>query len=194
MLARFYKLSLKKGVRIVRIADEIEHIRLYVGLQNKLYENAIALHIDVPESHLDCACIKILLQPIVENSILHGIMERETIQGNVWLQSHLDENDLVISVRDDGIGIDPEIMDVLNQRTNWMDENGYGIKNTMDRITLCYGSKYGIRYESEPGKRDDGVHPNPVHSLHGRNAEHYETEKIAWAGFSPPASQERHGA
>lgn len=150
-LSRFYKLSLNKGRDIVPILDEINHVKLYTDIQNKRFDNRIYLHINVDEDILRYSILKTILQPIVENSIMHGILEKDDQAGNITITGKLDQDVIHIRVCDDGIGISEEsVTNVLN--TNPDESHGYGVKNINNRLQLYYGKGYGLTFTSEPGK------------------------------------------
>jgi two-component system, sensor histidine kinase YesM len=151
-LSKFYKLGLSKGREVIAIRDEIEHIKAYVTIQNLRYENCIGLELDVDENIQYYSTLKIILQPIVENSILHGILKKKQRAGNICITGKLCDEKIIISVQDDGEGMSEETrQNILNSDSH--DEiHGYGIKNINDRIKLHYGSEYGLEYFSEPGK------------------------------------------
>lgn len=149
-LSRFYKLSLNKGRDIVPISDEIKHVGLYVDIQNRRFENRIALHVNIDREVLGYYILKTILQPIVENSIMHGILEKEDKSGNINITGTAAAGSVILKVHDDGIGMDKEtIDDILNSSP---DENhGYGVMNINNRLRLYYGQEYGLAFRSEPG-------------------------------------------
>lgn len=152
MLARFYKLSLNSGARIVRLADEIEHVRLYIGIQNKRYDSALTLLEQIPEECMDCASIKILLQPIVENAVLHGIFEKDIPVGKIEISARREESDtLAIEITDDGVGMDQRKVAQLHRHNFNAGSKSYGLSNIEERIKLCYGNAYGLEFKSEKG-------------------------------------------
>ena len=151
-LAKFYKLSLSKGKEIIPIADEIEHIKVYLEIQNQRLENRINLDLNINEKIYEYSTIKIILQPIVENAILHGIMEKESKTGEISISGKLDNNDIIICIRDNGIGISEEKLQTLLTKEISSQNNGYGIKNIDERIKLYYGSQYGLTYRSAVGE------------------------------------------
>ncbi|OPJ61953.1 sensor histidine kinase [Clostridium oryzae] len=148
-LAKFYKLSLNKGKAITKIKDELTHVSLYVEIQNMRYSNRINLSIDIDEKIKDYDIPKITLQPIVENSIIHGILGRGNECGNISITSETDDDIITIFVKDDGIGIPEDMLDkILSGEINSQKGSGYGLKNIDDRIKLSYGEQYGLTYKS----------------------------------------------
>ena len=148
-LSRFYKLSLSKGSDIIPIKDELEHVRLYVEIQNKRLEGTINLIMDIDEKVYEYSTIKIILQPIVENAILHGIMEKESKTGNIVISACMERNKILFTLYDDGAGMSREQLEnVLQYNTKAF--HGYGVKNINERIKLYYGNSYGLSYQSAP--------------------------------------------
>ncbi|MCX7709888.1 MAG: sensor histidine kinase [Clostridia bacterium] len=150
-LAKFYKLSLSKGNDIVPVKDELAHVQLYVQIQNMRFDNRIGLELDIEERLYEYRILKILLQPIVENSILHGIFEKESKSGTIRITGKLMENTIVITVADDGIGIPDENLQGILENSIGKESHGYGIKNIHQRIKIYYGEQYGLSYRSTVG-------------------------------------------
>lgn len=151
-LARFYRISLNKGHQIVSIKEEIEHVRAYVQIENRHFDDAIHLSVDIPEEILELACINIILQPFVENSIMHGIAKDTGIQEcSIHIKGELQDGDILLRVSDDGLGMEEkQLEDILQHRSTGT--HGYGIRNIHSRIKLCYGEDYGLSFQSEKGK------------------------------------------
>lgn len=150
-LSEFYKLSLSKGEDLVTIENELKHIQAYVQIQNMRFEDKIHLEVDVPESLFSRKILKLILQPLVENAILHGILETPAETGIIRITGELAGKDLILYVQDDGVGMEEEtIMSILTSNT-LSDYHGYGIKNIEDRIKLNYGADYGLTYSGKPG-------------------------------------------
>lgn len=147
-MSKFYKLSLSKGEEMVTLENELEHVKMYVQIQNVRFNNSIKLIISVQYDLYQYKVPKILLQPIVENSILHGILEKDSESGIIRIGGELKEGILELFVQDDGIGMSHEMtQDILNI-SNTKEYHGYGIKNINERLHLLYGSEYGLSYES----------------------------------------------
>lgn len=151
-LARFYKLSLSKGREIIPIKDELDHVILYVGIQNMRFENRIHLEVDVAPEVYQYYTLKLILQPLVENSILHGIMEKESKAGRLLISGRVVHNSVEIKVQDDGVGIPAEKLAFLLSPVDISQHNGYGVRNINERIKMRFGQNFGLIYESEVGK------------------------------------------
>lgn len=152
-LARFYRLSLNHGKSLISIGEEVEHVEVYVNIENYYFDNAISLEVDVPEELKSYACLNIILQPFVENAIVHGIAEKPDIEScEIRICARREEQDIVFSVQDDGPGVDVKEMQKETQQDIRTAQHGYGVRNINFRLKLCFGEKYGVTYlESEKG-------------------------------------------
>lgn len=151
-LAKFYKLSLSKGKDIISIRDELAHIETYVQLQNYRFKNKIHLMIDADEEIYQYSILKLLLQPVVENSIVHGILQNKGKVGVVKITAKLEKRIILFAIEDDGIGMAEEQTETILLDTETKSYNGYGVKNVNDRIKLYYGIQYGLTYRSALGQ------------------------------------------
>lgn len=151
-LARFYKLSLSKGKDVISIADEIAHIETYVYIQNQRFDGRITLKLDIEEKILDFQIPKLVLQPIVENSILHGIMEKEEKRGIICIKGSFEGECIVLTIQDDGVGMNRETLRTILNGVEGDDVHGYGVKNVNDRLKIAYGEECGLVYQSQPGQ------------------------------------------
>ena len=152
-LARFYRLSLNHGKSLISIGEEVEHVEVYVNIENYHFDNAISLEVDVPQELKSYACLNIILQPFVENAIVHGIAEKPDIEScEIRICARREEQDIVFSVQDDGPGVDVKEMQKETQQDIRTAQHGYGVRNINFRLKLCFGEKYGVTYlESEKG-------------------------------------------
>ena len=153
-LSRFYKLTLSRKKGISTIAHEEEHVSIYINLQNMRYHDSIDLISDIPDELMEYQIPKLTLQPVVENSILHGILEKESKSGTIVLTGWLEDQDVVLLISDDGVGIPPEKMPTILSGTGHSSTGGTNIAiyNTHRRLQILYGPKYGLTYTSKPGQ------------------------------------------
>jgi two-component system, sensor histidine kinase YesM len=151
-LARFYALSLNSGRDVVTVEDELAHAATYVEIQNRRFEQRVRFAVEVPKALRCHPILKILLQPLVENAILHGILERgEGASGAVTITGCRRGGDLTLTVTDDGVGMSEEQMNRLLSKMPAANGHGYGVKNIIERIRLYYGDEYGLDFVSAPG-------------------------------------------
>lgn len=154
-LSRFYRLSLNKGNAMISIEKELEQVTLYVELMNRRFGGNLNFLTDVPDEMMDFQIPMMIFQPIVENAIIHGILEKESQEGVITIVGWWDEESLYFEVADDGVGIKPEVLEKINRGENVKSSSGSGIGvyNTKRRLELLYSEKTSvIRYESEPGE------------------------------------------
>lgn len=150
-LSRFYKLSLSKGQDIIPLDKEIELVVVYLQIQNMRFQNSIKYNIDIPSELYAYTIPKITLQPLVENAILHGILEKEEEDGIINIYCTLVNEVLTLKIHDDGVGMTEEQVKTLLYPIKEKEPHGYGISNINDRFRLIYGDEYGLSYESEVG-------------------------------------------
>ncbi|MDY3920126.1 MAG: histidine kinase [Candidatus Limivivens sp.] len=150
-LGEFYSLSLGHGEKIVPIQDELRHIQAYINIQNMRFDNRITFFNEVPAELYQYYMIKIVLQPIVENSISHGILERADETGTITVRGEKDGGIIRLYISDNGVGIPPERLTTILQKDSHQKQHGYGVWNIHERLRLSYGPEYGLSYQSEVG-------------------------------------------
>lgn len=156
-LVKFYKLTLNSGNEIVTLSQELLHVKTYVQIQNIRFVEKIHFSCNQPDWLTLYTIPKILLQPLVENAIIHGILESPTQTGSLSIlfskeMSSQGEEEIWIRVEDDGVGIPPHILNKLLKEDCLHKGSGYGVKNVNERIQLFYGERFGLSYEStQPG-------------------------------------------
>ncbi|WP_373213028.1 sensor histidine kinase [Ruminococcus sp. 5_1_39BFAA] len=153
-LSRFYKLTLSRKQSISTIAQEDEHVSIYVHLQNMRYHDNIEFISDVPDELMEYQIPKLTLQPVVENAILHGILEKPSKSGTIVLTGWMEGEDIILLISDDGVGIAPEKMPTILSGTGQSASGGTNIAiyNTHRRLQILYGENYGLSYSSVPGE------------------------------------------
>lgn len=155
-LARFFRISLSRGKSIITVADELEHVRNYLMIQHMRYKNKFTYSIEADEEVLELASLKLILQPLVENAIYHG-MEFMDGDGEICIRAWRQNSELFLSVEDNGLGMTEEQVKRLFEDTEHVSSrrgSGIGVKNVNERIRLYFGSGYGLMIESEP---DEGT-------------------------------------
>lgn len=134
---------------IVSLSDEVETTRYYLDIMSLRYGDRFDSVIRVPDALADCAVPKLVLQPLVENAVFHGL-HSATHNGMLEIEAYVNEGgQLVLSVLDDGSGIPPEILASL--LTEEGEAHSTGLRNTHSRIQLYFGNQYGLRIQSIPG-------------------------------------------
>ena len=151
-LTRLFRISLSRGQEIIPLSEEAEHVRSYLYIQKVRYEEKLNYTIDIPESLGNLKVHKLILQPLVENAIYHGIKQKRG-PGHIGVSARREGDALIFTVSDDGAGMSPEKCAQLNRELTDDDaipDSGYGIFNVNNRIRLSYGKEYGLRYEINP--------------------------------------------
>ncbi|MBU9712580.1 cache domain-containing sensor histidine kinase [Evansella tamaricis] len=161
-LSRLFRIGLSKGDTIIPLREEIQHIESYLKIQTTRYQEKLNYSIDVSPEVEDFSILKIVLQPIVENAIYHGIKERRG-PGHISIVAKKHRNNLVIQIQDDGKGMTNEKLEELKDSLasfftkdddvqSMGATKGYGIVNVHARLKLTFGEDYGVKMESELDK------------------------------------------
>ena len=154
-LGQFYRASLSQGKEVIPLEDEIRHAQLYVDIQNMRFDDRIHVEWDLDGSAGRCQVIKIILQPLIENAIIHGIFETPSKTGTIRVRTERENGVLRMTIQDDGAG-----MDEATRLANFSPtppggaeaKGGYGVRNICDRLRIVYGEPYGLSCESAPGQ------------------------------------------
>ena len=141
-LSNYFRLSLNAGEEIVTLRQEIEHVRQYLFIQKERYGDKLEYEIDEPDDIPDIKLPKIVLQPLVENAIYHGIKESER-PGKITITVSKRDTFIDICIADNGVGI-------KENTTSTKELGGVGIKNIKERLTLFFGEAFSMEIESEP--------------------------------------------
>lgn len=142
-LSEFFRLSLSNGVEVLTIDEELQRIRAYMDLQNLILRGRIQYTEEVGPELKRQHIIRLVLQPFIENSILHGFPDGE--QGEICISGWMDEGDIYLQVSDNGRGIPEEVQEQLLKETS-SKYGGYGVYNVNKRLQLYYGTEYGVKY------------------------------------------------
>ncbi|WP_138495897.1 cache domain-containing sensor histidine kinase [Paenibacillus pinistramenti] len=149
-LSKFFRISLSKGNNIIPLRDELEHVRHYLVIQKIRFKNKFEFEIEATDEALSCTCLKLILQPLAENAVYHGI-EYLAETGHIRITAEVCGDQLVIRLSDNGIGMTEEVLEgILSGRKRSKGSgSGVGVHNVHERIRLYYGADYGLHYESE---------------------------------------------
>ena len=141
------------GDEIITVEQELELIDRYLAIQSIRFEDRFTCEIDIPEEFQSCLIPKMVLQPLVENAIIHGVADKNDGYIKLWAEEK--EGDLFLSVSDNGCGIPPEQLADLNQRSKKKpaDQGSHlGLFNVNSIIRLHFGEPYGLSVRSQPGE------------------------------------------
>ncbi|SEK46172.1 two-component system, sensor histidine kinase YesM [Paenibacillus sp. cl141a] len=156
-LSKLFRLSLSKGKTSISVREELEHARHYLTIQQMRYKQKFDFAIEADEAALSCYTLKLVLQPLIENAIVHGI-EYMVDQGHIRIGAAVKGELLEMTVTDNGVGMTPEMVEgILDAKetphnpAQFINTAGSGVavRNVHDRIRLYYGKRYGLEFESE---------------------------------------------
>lgn len=163
MLIDFSKIlrkTLSSSEKFISLKEELETLNYYIDLQKSRYRDRFEVKFDIEERTLTCIVPDFIMQPIVENAIFYSLKEKRMC--HVWIRSYIEEENLCISIRDDGIGMDEaRISQVLEKGMNM---NKVGIRNVQERLQLNFGEPYGLRIFSKEGEGTEVILVMPASS------------------------------
>jgi two-component system sensor histidine kinase YesM len=154
-LGRLLRYTIENNSKIVSLREEVAFIRSYITIQKVRMGDKLQYTEEIPNALMDTAVPKLMLQPIIENAIVHGLVNRG---GTVTLQAAIKEGKIAIIISDNGKGVDSHRLNVLKQSLNTHEpltsagHNGIALPNVHERIQLLYGNEYGVEIQSEPNK------------------------------------------
>ena len=153
-LSNFFRISLSKGMDWITIGEEVERTRSYLTIQKMRYRDILDFKIEVDEDVCENTILKLILQPLVENALYHGIKNKRQM-GTISVRARRrSENEILLEVEDDGIGFTPDKLAQLREELEDDSgdiklESGFGLGNVNKRIRLYYGKPYGVSVRSE---------------------------------------------
>ena len=151
-LARLLRQNISNEEEEISIFEEVEYCRNYLTIQKMRYKDKLEFRIDVAPEITSCKIIKLVLQPLIENAIYHGLKYKES-KGLLELIGYAAGEDILFEIRDNGVGMDEETLNhIFERHTVNYRSNGVGVYNVERRIKLTYGQDYGITYRSRPGE------------------------------------------
>jgi two-component system sensor histidine kinase YesM len=146
-LANFYRLCLSKGKDIISLSQELANVENYLIIQNMRYSDIAECEISIDDAFKNVLIPKLTLQPLIENSIYHGIRVKDGYKGKILVSAKGEGDKIIISIADNGAGMDQEQIDEINNSISIFDEKtGYGLRNVHKRIEILFGSGYGLYY------------------------------------------------
>ena len=145
-LADTFRISINRGRDEVTVRQELTHVQSYLVIQKIRYKNQFTYEFQIDDEILDCNCVKIILQPFVENAIYHGI-DRFVEEGHIIIKGYRQEDKIIFKIIDNGIGMsEDEVNELLKEKS---EKAGIGVKNVHDKIRIYYGDDYGVSIKSE---------------------------------------------
>lgn len=147
-MSTFYRTALNRGRNVLQVEAELSNTRAYLEIQSMLHDGNFDYEIEVQPEILQCESLNLILQPLVENAIHHGIEEKTDGRGKISVRGWKEDNCVWFMVEDNGVGMEQKVADKILT----MESKGYGVRNVDERIRLCYGEKYAMKVESVVGK------------------------------------------
>ncbi len=146
-LSRYYRTSLNKGKNVMPVREEIDNVRAYLEIQEMFHDYSFKVNIEVAEEILELETLNLVLQPLAENAIVHGIDRKRQGTGVLTVTGELEDDCVLLKVADNGVGMSPELAErILSNKSS-----GYGLRNVDARIKLQYGEEYGLHVKSIEG-------------------------------------------
>jgi two-component system sensor histidine kinase YesM len=169
-LANLFRFSISKGNELINIRDEIKHAESYLIIQKIRFKDQFEYFIEADESTLPCKTLKIILQPMIENAIYHGI-NKMVDKGRIDIKIKDRGDSILMQVIDNGLGMTEDVLEgILEQESTF--SYGIGVKNVHNRIQIYFGKEYGLSFVSEP---DMGTTVNiSIPRIEGKEGENHE--------------------
>jgi two-component system sensor histidine kinase YesM len=145
-LAKLFRISISKGKNIIPVREELEHARNYLIIQQMRFRNKFVYTIDADEAAMNLHTIKLIVQPLVENAVHHGIYTYDDKLLTISVTARALGDALVITVKDDGVGIPGQKLENILRTP--AGKSGIGLRNVNERIALTCGARYGLTVES----------------------------------------------
>jgi two-component system sensor histidine kinase YesM len=147
-LSDMMRYNIKNNNKLVTIAQEIEHIKNYMNILFIRHNDKFDINIDIPAQLTSVKIPKLILQPLVENSILHGFQTMSK-KGYISIKGNIENSNIIITVEDNGIGANPDSLNafLFGDNDSNIHTDSYGIKNVHERIRLNFGEAYGLSYK-----------------------------------------------
>ena len=153
-LSEFFRLVLSKGKEYITIQEEELHIKSYLEIQQVRYRDILEYQIQIDPELYQYQILKLTLQPLVENSLYHGIKYKRA-KGSITVTGQMEGNRIRLRVADDGVGMEEEDLRKLQREIEKPckeTEKGFGLANVNERIRMNFGAEYGMKIESVKGK------------------------------------------
>lgn len=147
-LSKFYRTALNKGNSVMALQDEISNVKSYLDIQLMMHDYEFDVEIDIDESMNYYDSPNLILQPLIENAIDHGIDLKTEGRGKIVIRGWSEGETMYLSVEDNGVGMSEEVAQSILTRKS----KGYGVRNVNERIKLTYGAEYGLMIASKEGE------------------------------------------
>ena len=153
-LSAFFRHSLSRGEDVITIGEEVRHVTSYLQIQHVRYKDILTYDLEIDPALHWALIPKLTLQPLVENALYHGIKLKRAM-GHIHIKGWLEENEVVLEVRDDGVGMKPERLEQLRAALSAQRKVGFGMSAVNQRLQLQFGDAYKLQMESREGMGTD---------------------------------------
>lgn len=150
-LAQFFRITLHNGDKFITVGEEIELIKKYLDIEKFRFPERFEVYFDVDERIIGHQTLKLILQPVVENAIKHGLAVAK-YRGHIYISVKMEQNNIIYQIKDDGVGFAPPADILVKDEKKSYQQGGYGLINVNERIKLEYGEGYGLTVESSPNQ------------------------------------------
>ncbi len=154
-LGTYFRIGLSKGNKFITLSEELDHIESYLQIQKARYETALNYEIKYDENFINYKVIRIILQPIVENAIYHGIKKNPGKKCTIYINIFVENSDMYLIVKDNGIGIRDEklvkLKNAIKNNNKCNEDIGFGLYSVNHRLKLAFGEKYGVDIDVRDG-------------------------------------------
>ena len=148
-LATFLRVGLHKGENIISVADELRHVESYLKIEKSRFVDLFDVEFELEDGILNKSVVKVILQPVVENCIIHGFKNMDK-KGVITIRAYSDNEDIIFEIEDNGCGMELPPDGGFPKSQN--KSGGYGLYNVNKRLQMYYGEGYGLSFVSVPGK------------------------------------------
>ncbi|HHT87912.1 MAG TPA: sensor histidine kinase [Clostridiales bacterium] len=172
-LSEFFRIVVSKGKDFITIREEEIHIKSYLQIQQSRYKDILTYEINIPEELYAYQILKLTLQPIIENSLYHGI-KKQRAKGKITVTGDIKDDVIYFHVIDNGVGMDEEELNALRKEIELpgsKQSTGFGLANVNKRIKLIYGNDYGLSIQSKKGEGTDIMIKFPARLMENKGIE-----------------------
>lgn len=149
-LSKYLRMSINRDSNLVTLREEIELAEIYLDIIKKRFAGRFRINFDLEDAAMDCAVPRLILQPIVENSLIHGLLYCEKPDARLEIRAWIEGGKLCIDIEDNGSGMEPQTLDALRQKQK-SKHGGYGLQNIRMRLAIFGGNSASLQIYSQPG-------------------------------------------
>ena len=172
-LSEYYRESLSKGSEVISLATEVNIVKNYLKLQKMRFPDRFEDTYEIGEDTLSLTIPRLVLQPLVENSLYHGILPTGDF-GIIQIRAYRKNSFLMLHIRDDGVGISPEQLSGIMDDTLESNRKSFGLRGTVERLQIFYDGKSIYQIISAPGEGCEIIFSLPLHGTKSQKGYQHE--------------------